>query len=128
MGKLLYFSETNGLGATVRLDSGEPCSVSISKGIRGSVIVKKSRFGFFGSVLYKDKFAHFQALKTADEINARFPIDIVQADIGDPVLRAFTNAILHCSSCREIATTLAEVAAVAHKIVLDPSSSREPNL
>ena len=51
MPTILYFADSlrGGRGATVRLDSGEPVTLSIAQ---SGVRVRKSRFGFFGPILY----------------------------------------------------------------------------
>ncbi len=52
MTEILDFSETVGCGVTFRLDSVEPCVLSVAQtGVR----VKKSRFGFLGSILYDER-------------------------------------------------------------------------
>src|SRR5271169_5701303 len=52
--QILHFADSKrgGCGATVRLETGEPCWLSIAQ---SGVMVKKSRFGLFGAVLYSEK-------------------------------------------------------------------------
>jgi hypothetical protein len=109
MSRLLFFSDSAaaGCGATIRLDSGEPCLVSCAKtGVR----VKKSRLGFFGPVLYNEKNT-YQAASTAKALSVLFPDNLLPSGLRNPVLRAFTNAILHCSTSAEVAITLNEAIA-----------------
>jgi hypothetical protein len=109
MPRLLFFSDSSvaGCGATIRLDSGEPCLVSCAQtGVR----VKKSRLGFFGPVLYNEKNT-YQAASTAKALSVLFPNSLLPPGFTNPVLRAFTNAILHCSTCAEVATTLNQATA-----------------
>jgi hypothetical protein len=111
MPTLLHFADSSdhrwGLGATIRLDSGEPCLLSIAQ---SGVRVKKSRLGFFGPVLYNEK-STYQAALTANALSLLFPDSLLSPGFRNPVLCAFTNAILHCSTCAEVAITLNEAIA-----------------
>jgi hypothetical protein len=57
MVKILYFADDkrNGCGATVRFETGEPCLVSLAQ---SGIILKKSRYGFFGPMLYAEKVVY----------------------------------------------------------------------
>jgi hypothetical protein len=112
MPTLLFFADSprGGCGATVRLDSGEPCLLSIAP---SSVRVKKFRFGIFGPMLYKEKVAYRAGL-TAQALSLLFEDSLLPPGFGrNPVLRAFTNAILHCATCAEVTVTLNEAIARA---------------
>ena len=101
MASLLFFADSPqaGCGATVRLDSREVCLLSIAV---TSVRLKKGQFGLFGRLLYKEKVSYRAAL-TAQILGHLFPDSLLPAEFpSNPVLRAFTNAILHCPSCAEI--------------------------
>jgi hypothetical protein len=91
-----------GRGATIRLDSGEPCLVSIA---RTGVRVRKSRLGFFGPILYNEKNV-YQAALTAQALDMLFPDRLLPPGFVDSVLSAFANAIMHCATCAEVAITL----------------------
>jgi hypothetical protein len=103
--KILFFADnlTQGCGATVRLETGEPCMLSLGSGVR----VKKSRFGLFGSVLYNEKNAYINAQRTG-ALAYLFPDKRFPDEIWNPNLRAFLNAILHCHSATEVCLTLNE--------------------
>jgi hypothetical protein len=106
--KLLFFADSPqaGCGATVRLDSGEACLLSIAV---TSVRLKKGRFGVFGPLLYKEKVSYRAAL-AAQILGFMFPDSLLPAKFpSNPVLRAFTNAVLHCPSCAEVAAMLKTV-------------------
>lgn len=109
MPKVLNFADPSngrpGLGATIQLDNGEPCLISIAQ---TGMLVKKSRFGFMGPVLYNEKNI-YQAAATAKALSERFPDSLLPPGFTDPVLSAFANAVLHCASCAEVAVTLNEV-------------------
>ena len=103
MPRLLHYSDSikGGFGATIRLDSGEPCLVSVAQ---SGVRVRKSRFGFFGAILFEDTNvtrAAKIAIKLADQFGNSFP-----AKINNPVLAAFANFLYNCKSCSTIAATL----------------------
>lgn len=123
MPTLLHFADSRllGHGASVRLDSGEPCTVSIaSNGAR----VKKSRWSALGGgLLYKDDSIE-QAAATAKALGVLFKDDLFPLRFRNtkgeqshysPVLSLFTNAILHCSTCSEVASTLNEAIERAEK-------------
>jgi hypothetical protein len=113
--KVLYFSDPSnkrpGLGATIRLDSGEPCIVSIAQ---SGVRVKKTRLGFFGAVLYEEKVVYKAAL-TAKALSFLYPNNLLPPGFTNPVLRAFANAIMHCSTCAEVSIILNEAVARAER-------------
>lgn len=115
MPKVLFFSDPSngrpGLGATVQLNSGEPCLMSISP---GWVRVKKSRTGLFGPTIYSVRSADKTAA-TARALTYLYPDSQLPAGFTDPVLCAFANAILHCASCSEVAAVLNEAVARANK-------------
>jgi hypothetical protein len=106
MAQVLFFSDPSngrpGLGATIRLDSGEPCLMSIAP---GWVRVKKSRTGLFGPTIYNERNGP-KTSKTAKALTFLYPNSLLPPGFTDPVLCAFANAILHCSTCGEVATVL----------------------
>lgn len=107
MTKILYVADpSNGKperGVTLKLDSGEPCTISSA---RAGVRVKKSRFGtFFGPYIYNESNLSEVAVK-AELLTRRFSDNLVPPGITDPVLHAFVNAIAHCASCAEVAIAL----------------------
>ncbi len=115
MPKVLFFSDPAngrpGLGATIQLDSGEPCLMSISP---GWVRVKKSRTGLFGQTLYNVRNAHKTA-ETARALTYLYPNSQLPPGFTDPMLCAFANAILHCATCSEVTLVLNEAVARADK-------------
>jgi hypothetical protein len=102
--EILFFADSpeRGCGATVKLESGEPCRLSISQsGIR----VKKSRFGLFGAILYNETNSDINAQRTG-ALAYLFPDPKFPDGISSPNLRAFVNAILHCSNAVEVSLTV----------------------
>jgi TPR repeat protein len=108
MPKVIYFADPSnrhpGLGATIRLDSGEPCLISIAQ---GGVRVRKSRHGWLGPVLYDEKVV-YKAASTAQALSLLFPDSLLPSGFTNPVLSSFANAVLHCSTCAEVAIVLNE--------------------
>jgi hypothetical protein len=108
MGTVLFFSDPSngrpGLGATIRLDSGEPCLMSIAP---GWVRVKRSRMGLFGRTLYNVRNVQKTA-ETAKALTYLYPDSLLPTGFTDPTLCAFANAILHCATCNDVATVLNE--------------------
>jgi hypothetical protein len=102
MPTLLHHSETTGAGVTIRLDSGEPCVISVAQtGVR----VKKSRFGFLGPTLFEERDV-YQAARTGMALAELFPDFKLPVTIKNPVLSAFANAAWHCSSAAAVSVTL----------------------
>jgi len=111
--QLLYSSETIGCGATLQLDSGETCLVSVAQ---TGVLVKCYRgwFGrfcvsFFGSELYRERNV-YNAAKTAIALDKLFRENNLPVTLKNPVLSAFTNAVWHCRTAAEVAMVLNEAA------------------
>lgn len=91
----------------MRLDSGEPCLISVAQ---AGVRVRKSRFGFLGAILYNEKNVYLAA-KTAMALGRQFPTNIVPVQIKNPVLCAFANAAWHCPTAAVVAQILNEALA-----------------
>lgn len=108
MPKVIFFSDPSngrpGLGATIQLDSGEPCVMSIAP---GWVRVKKSRTGLFGRTLYNVRDVH-KTTETARALTYLYPDSRLPPGFTDRTLCAFANAILHCDTCNAVATVLNE--------------------
>jgi hypothetical protein len=102
--KILFFADNpkQGCGATVMLESGEPCILSIAQ---SGVLVKKSRLGLLGATLYNEKNVYINAQRTG-ALAYLFPIKRFPDGMPSLNLRAFFNAILHCHSATEVCVTL----------------------
>jgi hypothetical protein len=81
--------------------------------------VKKSRLGFFGALLYEEKVAYKTAL-TAKALSFLYPKSLLPPGFTNPVLRAFANAIMHCSTCAEASIVLNEAVARSESNPSDP--------
>lgn len=111
MTELLYSSEKIGCGATVKLNSGDICMVSVA---RSGVLVKSSRGAFgqllislFGSVLYSEKNV-YKAAETAIALDALFPENVLPKSFNNVILTAFANAIWQCPTAAQVAIILNE--------------------
>jgi hypothetical protein len=111
--QILYFADSKrrGCGATVRLESGEPCLLSIAQ---SGVLVKKSRYGIFGAILYNEKTVYTNSL-CGIALAYLFPEKLFPDGVVNPNLRSFLNAILHCHSASEVCSTLNEAIETAEK-------------
>jgi hypothetical protein len=93
-----------GCGIAIRLNSREPCLISVAQ---AGVRVRKSRSGFFGAILYNEKNVYLAA-KTGLALDRQFPVNLVPVQIKNPVLRAFANAAWHCPTAVTVARVLNE--------------------
>jgi hypothetical protein len=113
--------------ANVRLDSGEPCYINVAQ---TGVLVKKSRLGLLGPTLYKETVV-YKAAMTAKALHHLYPDSRTPPGLHHPVLKAFTNAVLHCSSAMEVGTTLNQAIETAERVSGKPigdllTLAREP--
>jgi hypothetical protein len=109
--KILFFGDSNarGCGATVMLETGEPCLLSIAQ---SGIFVKKSRHGIFGAMLYDEKNSYVNAQRIG-ALAYLFPNRLFPEVVTSPHLRAFFNAMLHCRSAVEVSVTLNEAIQLA---------------
>ncbi len=88
MATVLHFADPSnkrpGRGATVRLDSGETCVVSFAP---NGVLVRKSRYGFIGPVLYRER-DHIKISAVALVLWDEFPNNALPAGLTEFKLRA----------------------------------------
>jgi hypothetical protein len=77
MPRLLFSSEKAGCGATIELDSGEMCLISVAQSGVWVRSYRKGRMGgllgsFFGPILYNEKNV-YRAEKTAAALHSKAP-------------------------------------------------------
>lgn len=103
-----YQDSRTGCYANIRMDNGDPCFISVAK---SGVLVKKSRMGFLGAKLYEQGVQ--EAAMTAKAL--AYLLDAMPAPEGitNPVLKSFTNAVLHCSTVAEATRILNSAVSVA---------------
>jgi hypothetical protein len=111
--QLLHFADDPklGCGANLRFANGEPCMLSIAQ---SGILVKKSRFGLLGAVLYEEKNAYINAQRTG-ALAYLFPNKRFPDGISSPNLRAFLNAILYCKDAAQVSETLNRAIELAEK-------------
>jgi hypothetical protein len=109
MPMLIYSSEKFGSGATIELDNNEICIVSCARvGVRVRTHKKGALLGaFLGAILYHEKDI-YKAAKTAQTLDALYPDYPDDLAFNNPVLKAFANAVWHCSSAAEVCAVLNE--------------------
>jgi hypothetical protein len=111
MPRLTYSSEKLGSGATIELDNGDTCMISVA---RAGVLVRSCKNdywsrvlgSFFGPILYKEKNV-YRAAKAAAALVSRYP-KVASLEFQNPVLTAFASAVWNCSSAAEVAVALNE--------------------
>ncbi|MCK1736563.1 hypothetical protein IVA79_22055 [Bradyrhizobium sp. 138] len=109
MPRLLYINEKFGHDATIVLDSGDACWISVGK---KGVLVRSHKHSFlggllgglFGPKLYQEQNV-YQALSVAQALSATFR-PVPQIRCKDAMLRAFCTAVWHCSSPARVKAVL----------------------
>ena len=98
----LYYDDLDGrvkgCWSNIRMDNDDPCWIGIAN---TGVSIKKSKIGIFGRKIY-EKGPLINQYVIAEKLNEEFPKDLTPNDIVHPILKAFTNAALHCSSLEEL--------------------------
>ena len=97
--------DRKGRWASIRMGNGDPCWIGIAQ---TGVLVKKSRIGISGAKLYEERNV-YDAARTAQALLEMYADDLTPAEMGNPVLKAFVNAILHCRDLAEVTRVLNEV-------------------
>jgi hypothetical protein len=130
--KLNYYSEKIGCGATIQLDSGEGCIISVAQ---TGVMVRSYRKGllgaafgsFIGPKLYKEEVL-YKAAATAMALDSLFPEYLVPVALRNPVLAAFANAVWQCSSAAEVSVLLnTAVEKAGGSVALPPQGAAWPS-
>jgi hypothetical protein len=103
-----YEDSQTGCYANIRMDNGDPCFISVAQ---SGVLVKKSRIGFLGAKLYEQGV--YDAAMTAKALAFLLDEMLAPESITNPVLKSFTNAVLHCSTLAEAARILNSAVSVA---------------
>jgi hypothetical protein len=106
MPRLTYSSEKVGCGATIELDNGDTCMISVAQ---AGVLVRSYKKGFWsgilgsflGPILYNEKSV-YRAAKTAAALDSKYPT-VASLKFRNPVLTAFASAVWNCSSAAGVA-------------------------
>jgi len=86
MTELTRFMDHNWKGrwANIRMDMGDPCWVGIAQ---TGILVKKSKVGWFGAILYEEKNI-YKCAKTAQALSELYPDDLTPAEMWNPVFKS----------------------------------------
>ena len=90
-----------GVWANVRMANNDPCWIGVAD---TGVLVKKSKIGVFGTKLYDENTT--TSANTAKALHDRYPTSLTPPNMQHPLLKAFTNAVLHCSDIEEVKRVL----------------------
>ena len=88
--------------ATIRMDNGDPVIVVVTD---SGVVVRSSRFGILGRKLYRAA-SREEASATARRLAAMCNGDLTPPGMEEPLLKAFTRAVLRCSTVAEVSQIL----------------------
>jgi len=108
MSSLGHYKDAGKMGcySNVTMDNGDPCFISIA---RNQVLIKKSRMGIFGKKILDSENDPRDVLDLSAALEKKFPEHLTPPDIVHTILRAFTNAALHCSSLDELEGVLRDL-------------------
>lgn len=103
MTELVRFQDNQkGRWANIRMDNGDPCWISVAQ---TGVLIKKSKVGLFGAKVYEESDA-LTIGNIISALNDSYRDNLAPQDIGNPVLRSYVNAVLHCSDLAEVRQVL----------------------
>ena len=97
-----FQDDDHGMTAVIRMDDGDRVHISVK---RSGIIVRNSRLGFLGKKIYEST-TYEDAASTATDFNRRYRSHLTPPGMNEPVLKAFTRAVLHCSTVAEITEIL----------------------
>jgi len=85
------------------MDNNDPCWISVAN---SGVLIKKSKIGLFGTKVYEKHIA--DSANAAYALSKRYRNVLTPPEMRHPLLKAFTNAVLHCTSLEEAKSVLNE--------------------
>ena len=85
------------------MDDSKICYVSVAQ--TGVIVQQKKLLFFYGLKLYEGDNLRLIAEK-AMHLDGKYPDDLTPYDMVNPVLKAFTNAVLHCKNLAEVTRIL----------------------
>ena len=110
MTRLISFVE--GRFANIIMESGEPCWVSLMESTETnqiSIIIKKSKIGFFGKRLFFLTTDYERMLLKATELKRQYPNDLTPSNMLNIWLESFANAVLHCKDTNDVKNTFSYI-------------------
>lgn len=90
-----------GVWSNIRMDNNDPCWIGVAD---TGVLVKKSKIGVFGRKLYDESIS--KSANTALALSKQYQDDMTPSEMRHPLLKAFANAALHCSTIEEVSKVL----------------------
>jgi hypothetical protein len=96
-----------GLWARLKMDNGDPCWIGIAQ---TGIVVKKSKIGLLGAKLFEESNV-YEAGMTAMRLAQEYPSDLTPPSMHNVVLKAFANAVMHCSDLAQVCRVLNEAKA-----------------
>jgi hypothetical protein len=103
MATLFSFQDGDrGLASVIRMDNGDPVHITVSS---TGVVVRRSRLGLLGPKLYEST-SYTEAESTARGLHELYDRQLTPPGLNDPILKAFTKAVLHCSTVDDVADIL----------------------
>ena len=99
MATLFSFQDDDrGMAAVIRMDDGNRIHISVKS---TGVTIRYARLGFLGKKIFVST-SYADAAITASEFDRLFRRYLTPPGMNEPVLKAFTRAVLHCKTADEI--------------------------
>lgn len=89
--------------ATLTLESGEPVFISVAQ---SGVVVKKSKTGLFGKVIFKGDAA--QTAHLCMDLDSKYGDTDVPGSARNPVLKMFIKSALNARDVNELSSILSQ--------------------
>jgi len=121
MPELFHVNEKHGCGATIKLDTGEHCLVSIAqwgvivRSYRSDSFLKGDFGSFFGPILFEER-GLYEVVKIAMLLDIEYADASSPLELKNPILYAFAKAIWMCASDEHVSVVLNEAKSNAQKI------------
>ena len=113
MPELFHVDEKHGCGATIKLDTGEHCLVSLAqwgvivRSYRSDSFLKGDFGSFFGPILFEER-GLYEVVKIAMLLDIEYADASSPLKLQNPILYAFAKAISMCVSDKHVGVVLNE--------------------
>jgi hypothetical protein len=84
--------------AVIRMDDGDRVHISVKS---TGVIIRNSRIGLLGKKIFESTSYEDAAVKASD-FDRLYRRHLTPPGMNEPVLKAFTRAVLHCTTIAEV--------------------------
>ena len=121
MPELFHIDEKHGCGATIKLDTGEHCLVSVAqwgiivRSYRSDSFLKGDYGSFFGPILFEER-GLYEVIKIAMILDIEYADASSPLELKNPILYAFAKAISMCVSDEHVSVVLNEAKSNAQKM------------